>query len=387
MKITNGKVFLDGRFQDLEIKFENGVITEVAEHVEDDEVIDANGQDVYAGFVDCHVHGAFTRSFFENGHIDFSNGEEQIREILRRLPYYGVTSCAPTLMSEIDTTGRTMKEATQLIRKVRKDVVGADPFKIHYEGPFLNKARSGCINPDGAVMPSIEHAKVIVDNDFSDTLIICVAPELPGAMELISYLKEQGVHTEVCYTLASSDVVREAADHGLDQTSHMYNGFENLHHRVNGPILGVLLDNRIKAQMLCDGYHVAKDWIHLAIRSKGLENIYGITDMTCFSGLENGEHDFKYYGKIIVQDSKVYDSNGTIAGSNLTFDKMMRSARDNIGLTKEQIGSLYGENPALCLGIKDRGKIEVGRRADFTIMDNDYNVLQTIIKGETYYKA
>ena len=53
----------------------------------------------------------------------------------------------------------------------------------------------------------------------------------------------------------------------------------------------------------------------------------------------------------------------------------------------EQIGSLYGENPALCLGIKDRGKIEVGRRADFTIMDNDYNVLQTIIKGETYYKA
>ena len=94
-----------------------------------------------------------------------------------------------------------------------------------------------------------------------------------------------------------------------------------------------------------------------------------------------------YYGKIIVQDSKVYDSNGTIAGSNLTFDKMMRSARDNIGLTKEQIGSLYGENPALCLGIKDRGKIEVGRRADFTIMDNDYNVLQTIIKGETDYKA
>lgn len=386
MKITNANIFIDGKFHNLEVKFNHDKILEIGENLQDDFVIDADGQYVYAGFVDTHIHGGFTRSFFENGHIDFSDGEDQIRYICKELPKHGVTSCVPTLMGEVSKDPTPLLESTRLIRKVRKDVVGAEPFKIHYEGPYLNPLRSGCINPAYQVYPTIEHTLTMTDNDISDVLIICVSPELPGALEYIDWATKQGIHTEVCYTLASSDLVYKAADRGLNQVSHLYNGFEPLHHRTNGPIVACLLDERINAQILCDNIHVASEWVKLAIRSKGLDKLYGITDMTCFSGLSQGEHDFPYYGKIIIDGAKVYDSDGTIAGSNLTWDAMMRSARDHIGLTMEEIGSLYGENPAKCLNIRDRGKIEVGRLPDFTIMDKDYNVLKTIIHGEVYFE-
>ena len=58
-----------------------------------------------------------------------------------------------------------------------------------------------------------------------------------------------------------------------------------------------------------------------------------------------------------------------------------------MGLTMEEVGRLFFENPAKCLRIKDRGKIEVGRRSDLVIIDKDYKVIRTIIKGETYYEA
>ena len=63
MKIVNGKVFIDGRFRDVEVQFENGKITNIGKDLVDDEVIDAKGQYVYAGIVDTHCHGGFLRSF------------------------------------------------------------------------------------------------------------------------------------------------------------------------------------------------------------------------------------------------------------------------------------------------------------------------------------
>ena len=70
----------------------------------------------------------------------------------------------------------------------------------------------------------------------------------------------------------------------------------------------------------------------------------------------------------------------------MAMNEVLKAARDKLGLSMEEIGSLYAENVARCIGITDRGKIEVGRCADFVLMDKDYNVIQTIIDGKTYYK-
>lgn len=385
MKIKNAKVFLDGKFQNLEVQYQDGIITKIDKFIPDNDDVDANGMYLYAGMIDTHIHGGYTCSFYESDNVDFSNGEEQVREICRRLPYCGVTSCLPTF--DGSTPLKSLIKSTRLIRKVRKDIKGADPFQLHYEGPYMNPKQTASNFPQFQVNPSKEHTMAMTDNDLSDVKLICIAPELPGAMEWIDWVTKQGVLTEICYTQATSDQVRKAADHGLSQASHLYNGYQPMHHRINGPAIGTLLDDRINAQITCDGMHVSSDWIRLAIRVKGLDHLYGITDMSSFSGLPEGKHKNPFFGEINVKGNTVTDNSGMLLGGNMVWNEIMRAAKEKIGLSMEEIGSIYSENPAKCLGITDRGKIEVGRRADFTIMDENYQVLQTIIKGETYYKA
>ena len=136
MKITNAKVFIDGRFQDVEVRFNNEEILEIGKDLKDDEVIDANGQYLYAGIIDPHIHGGFLRSFTASAgrHFsvtDYGTPEEQIRYICNEVTKQGVTSIMPTYG---DYTVEQYQEIIRLIRKVRKDVQGADPFKIHLEG-------------------------------------------------------------------------------------------------------------------------------------------------------------------------------------------------------------------------------------------------------------
>lgn len=387
MKIKNAKVFIDGKFRDVEVQFQNGVITAIDEHIEDGDVIDAKGNYLYAGGVETHMHGGFLYSFYDNGQVEFQgHGEEHVREICKRLPQYGVTSVLATLGA--DSSLENLNYAVKCIRKARRDIVGADPFKLHFEGPYTNPNQHCCYNPEFSAQPTKEHTLAMTDGDLSDVALINVAPEAPGAMEWIRWVTSQGVKAEVCYTHCTSDQVREAADNGLDQTSHLYNCFQPMHHRINGPVIGSLLDDRIKVQLTCDNYHVASDWIKLAIRLKGIDKCYGITDMTSLAGLGEGEHDHvPYYGKIFVKDGIIKAPDGTICGGSNTWNEIMRVCRDKVGLTMEEVGSLYCESPARCLEIKDRGKIEVGRRADLVIMDHDYQVLRTILLGETYYTA
>ncbi len=142
----------------------------------------------------------------------------------------------------------------------------------------------------------------------------------------------------------------------------------------------------MKAQLTCDGYHVAKSWVKLIIKTKGLQNVYGVTDQSHCSGLEDGVYTMADGSVITAKDGLIYGADGYINSGNNTMNQTMKKAHDLLGLTMEEVGSLYAENVALCLDIKDRGKIEVGRMSDFTLMDKDYNVLKTIIDGEVYYE-
>ena len=166
-----------------------------------------------------------------------------------------------------------------------------------------------------------------------------------------------------------------------------FNGFESMHHRKDGGMVGCMLEDRLTHQITCDGVHVAAPWIKLLIKLKGIDKIYGITDLFNFAGLEDGEYDNDFYGTVVISGPRCCaKKDGMLLGGNLTWDKMMKSARDTIGLSEIEVAKIYGENPCKCLGITDRGKIEVGRRSDFCIMDKDYHVQKTIIKGKIYYQ-
>lgn len=388
MLIKNAHVFIDGEFKDVDVKYDNETILEIGKDLKDDEVIDAGGNYLYPGFIETHMHGGFRKSFYRNEYSDNAanwNGEEDVKYILQQLPKYGVTTVLPTL----DCQGiEDSVNALRVIRKLRKEEVGADPYKFHYEGPFLNPKRSACLDPNLCVLPNEEYTMKLVDNDLSDVAIMCLAPELEGAEKWCRWITSKGVHVEIGYTLCDSALISKCADWGADTTTHFYNGFEAMHHRKDGGMVGCLLEDRLSHQITCDGHHVAAPWIKLLIKCKGIDKVYGVTDLFNFAGLEDGEYENSFYGTIVIKDGAVRTKkDGMILGGNNTWDKIMRCARDKIGLSEIEVAKMYGENPAKCLGFKDRGKIEVGRRSDFCLMDKDYNVLKTIIKGKIYYQV
>lgn len=379
MKITNARVFLDGRFQDTEVCFDEERILEVGQGLNDEQVIDGKGMYLYPGLIDCHNHGGWLRGF--NWRDDTENGtfEEMITFLSDKLPSCGVTTVFPTLAgTDYQRIARSVIE----IRKLRDKVQGAKIGPFQFEGIYPSLKRYMTAE---AVNPSPAHTDLLVNGDYSDVSMIHVSPDLEGSDQWCDYIVSKGVMPTVGNTEASAQDVFRAADHGLCQADHMFNGFKAMHHREEGAAVAVLLDDRIKAQLTCDGYHVSPSFVRLLIRCKGLDNVYGVTDMSSASGLPEGPHRM-HDGRIITaRDGFIYGPDGYITSGNMTMNEIMRAAEKRCGLTKEEVGTLYGENVARCLNITDRGKIETGRCSDFTLMDEDYNVIWTIIDGRMVY--
>ena len=380
MKIINARVFIDGQFHDTEVSFNEETITAIGNNLPDEEVIDANGNCLYAGFIDCHNHGGWLRGFMYSEPDELGSYQEKIQYITSQLPSVGVTTVYPTLSG---TNYPLIAKSVRELRQIRNSCRGTRISDFQFEGVYPSLKRY--MTPT-AVNPSPEHTDWLVDNDYSDVSMIHVSPDLPGSTEWIDYIVSKGVYPTVGNTQASTEDVIRAADHGLNQADHMFNGFEGMHHRTDGAALGVMLDDRIKAQLTCDGRHVAPYWIKLLIKCKGIENIYGVTDMSSASGLAEGEHILPSGDKITVKDNVIYGADGYIKSGNNALNAILKAAHTKCGLSKEEVGTLYGENVARCLNLKDRGKIEVGRLPDFTILDEDYNVVRTIIAGKTFYR-
>ena len=388
MIIKNAKVFIDGQFRDTDVRYDSSGILEIGKDLAGDEVIDAKGNYLYAGMVDAHCHGGFRRAFnYHPGFRSIGTHEEQVRALLAKLPETGVTTVYPTLAIKnkpINEIYEDMRDSVRVIRKVHKDYVGAEPLKFHFEHPFptLDRYVHQYVKP-----ATIERADLIVDGDYSDVGIFGIAPDYENAIPFIDYLVSKGVDPEDGYTKATVAQTREAADHGMNQASHLFNGYQPMHHRISGPAEGVLLEDRIFAQLTMDGYHVNPDWIKLTLRIKGMDRCYGITDLTEFSGLPEGRNVLEDGTVIETHDGFNWRPDGHLLSGNMVANEIMKCARDIVGLSMEEVGSLYFENPAKCLRLNDRGKIEVGRKSDLVIMDHDYKVLKTIINGEVYYEA
>jgi len=375
MLIKNGRAFIDGSFHNVDILTEGGRITEIGNGLTTEgEVIDASGLLVFPGFVDIHMHGGYMLSFLE--------GEESVRALCDKLPASGVTGVVPTFAPRSD------EQALAAARGVRaaKGAPGADILGLHFEGPYFSPKRNASMHLPAQTDPTPEHTLAITDGDLSDVLLICVAPELPGAMEWIKWAVTQGVKVEVCYTAASSAQIYEAADNGATQISHLFNGFEPMTHKADGPVPACLVEDRLDAQLICDGIHVAPVYIRLAIKTKGLERCLGITDAGNFMGLPEGYYKTEIR-EVTIEDGIVRDMSGLMISGGNSWDQLMRRARKTVGLSLEEIGSIFAENPCRTMDITDRGKIETGRRADFALTDEDLNIKKTIILEEVYFES
>jgi N-acetylglucosamine-6-phosphate deacetylase len=264
-------------------------------------------------------------------------------------------------------------------------VDGAHHLGVHIEGPYLNYAHRGAQPPDQ--LRDADPAEYREWLASGVVRLMTIAPERAGAMRCIEEGVAQGVEFAIGHSGATYEQVVQAADRGLRQATHTFNGMLGLHHREPGTVGGVLADDRIYAQVIADGVHLHPAIVKLIVRAKGVRRTILITDAIAATGLADGEYTILGF-KAIVKGGVSRTESGGLAGSTLTMDVGLRNMMHFAGLSLNEALMTATSVPAEAMGWTGRkGTLAVGADADVILLDADLNVRRTIVAGRVVYSA
>lgn len=363
---------------------ENGIILQVGVNVSQDDVenvIDANGGYLIPGFIDLHCHGG-------NG-LDFMDATpEEIEQISKFHLTHGTTTLYATTMTDswnnIENSLRNYAEVLSADKLITLN-------GVHLEGPWFSPAQCGAQDPENMDFPSKERLDYLLEN-YSFIKRISVAPEIENGIMIGNYGAEKGLVMSVGHTDADFDMVVTASENGYTLLTHFYSGMAGVVRknafRVAGAVeAGYYLDD-MNVEVIADGKHLPQSLLKLIYKIKGSDNICLITDGTRGSGCANGTT-FMLGRKIggvksIIEDdvAKLPDRTA-FAGSVATMDRVYRTMGEAIGNNLIELSKMASTTPAKVMGLKDRGEIAVGKRADLIVLDKNLNIEKVMLKGET----
>jgi N-acetylglucosamine-6-phosphate deacetylase len=360
---------------------------------------DLTGHLIVPGFVDGHVHGVA-------GH-DALDGAEGIAAMAGRLPRYGVTAFCPTTIA---CTPAALGRVLAGVRAVReRPVGGARVLPAHLESSFISYDFRGaqpawCIrmppgpraawrppptpgDPPGAsdfdpadLLAEIERAR-------GEVGIVTLAPELPGALDLVTVLTSQGLRVSLGHSAASYEDALAGIEAGACRATHLFNRMgASLAARVPGLAAAALTHEAVAVEIICDGVHVHPAMVRLALAAKGPSRTMAITDGTAGAGLPRGSRTRLGGRPIIVRDAAYLDD-GTMAGSVLTMDRAFRLLVETVGLSLVDAALVCATTPAAELGRADLGRLSPGAAADLVVLDRQLGVVRTYVAGEPAYTA
>lgn len=337
------------------------------------EYVDLKGMFVLPGFIDTHIHGA-------NGQR-ISDVDPDLNRITGFEATQGVTGLALTTASsrleDLYTQIRTGAEAAGKTEGAR--IVG-----IHAEGPFLNKKYKGAMNEKNILAPDTEALKKMVEQGKGLLKLITVAPETENACDFIKTAVDMGLVVTMGHTNATYDEVMRALEAGTHRTTHTFNAMRPLNHREPGILGAAMTCPDIECEVICDYVHLHPATVKLLYLVKGPDRLIMVSDSGHAAGLNVTE--FEVDGIMrYVRDGVVRLEDGTIAGSARTLlDGVRNLYRDGIPL--EHISRMASYNPARSIGLDHlMGSIEVGKLADFAVLDKKLNIVRTYVDGKCVY--
>ncbi|MBR5156957.1 MAG: N-acetylglucosamine-6-phosphate deacetylase [Clostridia bacterium] len=377
--IINGKVLLKDRIaENLAIIFGEKIekITELKDiNVSDYEVIDAGGKFVSPGLVDMHIHGYLGE--------DASDGTaEGIKTMAEGIIKNGVTAWCPTTMT---VSKAEIEKAFDCVREVKNsgEYYGARILGVNSEGPFINPSKKGAQAEEHILRPDADFIK-----KHSDVVkLFTVAPEVDGAAECIKKVSDE---TDILISMGHTNATFEEANAGIAEgvrhTTHLFNAMTALTHRSPGVVGAALSDDRVSVELIADTFHISKGLFNLVAKIKG-DKLCLITDCMRAGGMPDGTYDLGGQ-EVFKEGIKCLLADGTIAGSVLKLNEAVRNLYENSDLELNEAVNCASLNPATALGVADEiGSIEVGKRADFAVADEKFNVSMTILGGEIRYKG
>ncbi len=377
--IINGKIILKDRIAENCALLYSDVILGIVpkDNVPADaEIIDAKGGYVSPGLIDLHIHGYMGK--------DVCDGEEEsIRVISGALLKNGVTGYLPTTMTEDMSV---IKKALEVLRKLKKESEtweGSTILGCHAEGPFISASKKGAQDEKYILKPDSNFVK-----EYSDIIkIITLAPEEDvGNFDEIRKMKnETDVVISMGHTSADYNCAMESTKNGVSHATHLFNAMTPLAHRAPGVVTAVF-NSDVSCELIVDTFHVSTALYDVLWKLKGRKLCF-ITDCLPAGGLPYGEYTLGGQ-KIIYRDIVCRLEDGTVAGSVLPLNRGVWNAYTNSQIPLWECVNCASLNPATTIGIADKkGSLEVGKDADIIICDSEFNVLNTIIKGEVKYES
>ncbi|MEU4111359.1 N-acetylglucosamine-6-phosphate deacetylase [Streptomyces sp. NPDC048208] len=333
------------------------------------DVLDVTGHWVVPGFVDLHNHGG--------GGAAFSGSAEDALTAVRTHREHGTTTLvASTVTDDLDVLARQAALLAELAEQ--GDIAG-----VHFEGPFISPCRKGAHSEALLRDPDPAEVRKLIDAARGHARMVTLATELPGGIDSVRLLAEQGVIAAVGHTDASYEQTVAAIDAGATVATHLFNAMPPIGHRDPGPITALLEDERVTVELINDGTHLHPAALQLAFHHAGADRVAFITDAMDAAGSGDGRY---LLGPLEVEVrggvARLVEG-GSIAGSTLTLDRAFRRAVTVDGLPVTDVVAALSANPARLLGMADRvGSLEPGKDADLVLLDADFALKGVMRRGE-----
>jgi N-acetylglucosamine-6-phosphate deacetylase len=335
--------------------------------------IDVAGLLAAPGFIDLQVNGAC-------GH-DITADPASMWTIGETLARHGVTAFLATIVSS--EPGR-LGQALDAWRQERASS-GAVPIGLHLEGPYLSPARAGAHQSEQLRLPDAAEASGWSPQ--AGVRIVTLAPELPGALDLVSELSARGVVVAAGHTDADAATGRAAVDAGVRYATHLLNAMRPLDNR--GPSLAAALlgDDRVTIGLIADGLHIAPEMLAVVQRAVGPQRVSLVSD--AMAGLDMAP------GRVRLGDAEVIVGadgarlpDGTLAGSIAGLDVGLRTFVAATGCAVSEALAAVTSTPADLLRLGEgRGRLEVGGRADIALLTSELDVAATLVAGQVAWSA
>jgi N-acetylglucosamine-6-phosphate deacetylase len=366
--IRNARLVSPGWMREGALLFGNGVIFGTDDGAAD-EIIDAEGRIVMPGFIDIHSHGA-------DGKDVCDGSVESIRHISMKKLQEGVTTWLPTTLTQPED--RLREIAAHCAEAMRNQEFCRMPG-IHLEGPFINPEKAGAQNPQFARMPDAREIDAL--HAIVPLKIISLAPELPGARDVIRAAVGKGIVCSAAHTAATFGEIQAAKLAGLTHLTHFGNAMTPLHHREIGVVGAGLVDDALRIELIADGVHLSEDMLRLVFKCVPIDRILLITDSVAASW--RGDGGMKLGGlDAEIREGIVRLKTGELAGSALRFNDGLRKAMKVTGRPLEEIVAATSLNQAKSLGMGGLGKLEPGFSADLVMMNDDFSIHGVWVAGK-----
>ncbi len=371
--ILKNAIIIDDSFNPIsaDLAIEADKIAGIAPELSGDEEFDLSGYTVVPGFIDVHIHACV-------GSDTCDADAEGLAKMCAHLVTKGVTSFCPTTMTvshdEISNALSVVKSCMDHPPK------GTSIVGVNMEGPYISAHKKGAQSEKYVKNPDFAEFKKFYDECGGIIKIVDIAPECDGADEFIerasSLCTVSIAHTEADYNCA-----KHAFDLGVTHATHLYNAMPGLNHREPGVVGAVFDDERVRAEVICDGFHIQPAVLRVTFDMLGENRSLIVSDSMRAAGEPDGTYTLGGQN-VYVKNGQARLEDGTIAGSTTNIHQEVKNLI-GWGIPFRQIIKSATINPAKEIHMEDQiGSIKIGKYADLVVLDSDWNIKMVFVHGK-----